>query len=43
MSARAAASSIAEIDQVVRTHNEMLHGLTELFRHERDFTSNASH
>ncbi|MFE8944381.1 sensor histidine kinase [Streptomyces sp. NPDC007856] len=43
LGARAAASSIAEIDQVARTHNEMLHSLTELLRHERDFTSNASH
>jgi signal transduction histidine kinase len=43
LSARAAPSSIAEIDQVARTHNEMLHSLTELLRHERDFTANASH
>ncbi|MGW3313808.1 sensor histidine kinase [Streptomyces sp. NPDC001073] len=43
LSARAAPSGIAEIDQVARTHNEMLHSLTELLRHERDFTANASH
>ncbi|MFD5517682.1 sensor histidine kinase [Streptomyces sp. NPDC127066] len=43
LSARAAPSSIAEIDQVARTHNEMLHNLTELLRHERDFAANASH
>ncbi|MFG2353201.1 histidine kinase dimerization/phospho-acceptor domain-containing protein [Streptomyces sp. NPDC048521] len=43
LGARAAPSSIAEIDQVARTHNEMLHSLTELLRHERDFTANASH
>ncbi|MER6011065.1 HAMP domain-containing sensor histidine kinase [Streptomyces bluensis] len=43
VSARAAPSSIAEIDQVARTHNEMLHSLTELLRHEKDFTANASH
>ncbi|MFD5659721.1 sensor histidine kinase [Streptomyces hirsutus] len=43
LSARAAPSSIAEIDQVARTHNEMLHSLTELLRHERDFAANASH
>ncbi|MFE9881813.1 histidine kinase dimerization/phospho-acceptor domain-containing protein [Streptomyces sp. NPDC005784] len=43
LNARAATSSIAEIDQVARTHNEMLHSLSELLRHERDFTANASH
>ncbi|NEC88076.1 HAMP domain-containing sensor histidine kinase [Streptomyces sp. SID12501] len=43
LSARAASSNVAEIDQVARTHNEMLHSLTELLRHERDFTANASH
>ncbi|MFI2206121.1 histidine kinase dimerization/phospho-acceptor domain-containing protein [Streptomyces sp. NPDC020192] len=43
LNARAAPSSIPEIDQVARTHNEMLHSLSELLRHERDFTSNASH
>ncbi|MEW2087039.1 HAMP domain-containing sensor histidine kinase [Streptomyces sp. NPDC005283] len=43
LNARAAPSSIAEIDQVARTHNEMLHSLSELLRHERDFTANASH
>lgn len=34
---------VAEIDQVARTHNEMLYSLSELLRHERDFTANASH
>ncbi|MFF8929575.1 histidine kinase dimerization/phospho-acceptor domain-containing protein [Streptomyces longwoodensis] len=43
LSARAAPSNVAEIDQVARTHNEMLHRLTELLRHERDFAANASH
>ncbi|MET7690490.1 HAMP domain-containing sensor histidine kinase [Streptomyces sp. NPDC005483] len=43
LNARAAPSSIAEIDQVARTHNEMLHSLFELLRHESDFTANASH
>ncbi|MDX3435760.1 HAMP domain-containing sensor histidine kinase [Streptomyces stelliscabiei] len=43
LNARAAPSSVAEIDQVARTHNEMLHSLSELLRHERDFTANASH
>ncbi|WP_316772648.1 HAMP domain-containing sensor histidine kinase [Streptomyces sasae] len=43
LTARAAPSSVAEIDQVSRTHNEMLHSLAELLRHERDFTANASH
>ncbi|WP_055523682.1 sensor histidine kinase [Streptomyces graminilatus] len=43
LSARATPSGIAEIDQVARTHNEMLSSLTELLRHERDFTANASH
>ncbi|MEU6194816.1 HAMP domain-containing sensor histidine kinase [Streptomyces sp. NPDC047061] len=43
LTARAAPSSVAEIDQVARTHNEMLHTLSELLRHERDFTANASH
>ncbi|ELP70135.1 HAMP domain-containing protein [Streptomyces turgidiscabies] len=43
LSARAGPSDVAEIDQVARTHNEMLHSLTELLRHERDFTANASH
>ncbi|MEU1519282.1 HAMP domain-containing sensor histidine kinase [Streptomyces sp. NPDC005811] len=43
LNARAAPSSIAEIDQVARTHNEMLHSLSEVLRHERDFTANASH
>ncbi|MFI5961252.1 histidine kinase dimerization/phospho-acceptor domain-containing protein [Streptomyces asoensis] len=43
LSARAAPSSVAEIDQVAQTHNEMLHMLTELLRHEMEFTANASH
>ncbi|MFF2502754.1 histidine kinase dimerization/phospho-acceptor domain-containing protein [Streptomyces sp. NPDC058067] len=43
LGARAAPSDIAEIDQVARAHNEMLQSLTELLRHERDFTANASH
>ncbi|MFE5034869.1 sensor histidine kinase [Streptomyces sp. NPDC056683] len=43
LTARAAPSDVAEIDQVARTHNEMLHSLSELLRHERDFTANASH
>ncbi|AGS67101.1 HAMP domain-containing sensor histidine kinase [Streptomyces collinus] len=43
LTARAVPSSIAEIDQVARTHNEMLHSLSELLRHEKDFASNASH
>lgn len=43
LTARAAPSSITEIDQVASTHNEMLHSLSELLRRERDFTSNASH
>ncbi|MFF1280779.1 histidine kinase dimerization/phospho-acceptor domain-containing protein [Streptomyces sp. NPDC058299] len=43
LGARAAPSSITEIDQVARTHNEMLHSLSELLRHERDFAGNASH
>ncbi|MEU7305949.1 HAMP domain-containing sensor histidine kinase [Streptomyces sp. NPDC007206] len=43
LTARAAPSSVAEIDQVARTHNEMLHSLSELLRRERDFAANASH
>ncbi|MET7909690.1 HAMP domain-containing sensor histidine kinase [Streptomyces avermitilis] len=43
LTARAAPSTIAEIDQVARTHNDMLHSLSELLRHERNFTANASH
>ncbi|MFJ9817704.1 ATP-binding protein [Streptomyces sp. NPDC101151] len=43
LAARAAPSTIAEIDQVARTHNDMLHSLSELLRHERDFAANASH
>ncbi|MEV6019960.1 MULTISPECIES: HAMP domain-containing sensor histidine kinase [unclassified Streptomyces] len=43
LSQRADGSSIPEIDQVARTHNEMLDSLSELLRHERDFTANASH
>jgi signal transduction histidine kinase len=43
LTARAAPSTIGEIDQVARTHNEMLDSLAELLCHERDFTANASH
>ncbi|MFD8214530.1 sensor histidine kinase [Streptomyces sp. NPDC059697] len=43
LNARATPSSIAEIDQVAHTHNEMLRSLSELLRRERDFTANASH
>ncbi|WP_189815993.1 sensor histidine kinase [Streptomyces olivaceoviridis] len=43
LNARAAPSNVAEIDQVARTHNAMLHHLAELLRHERDFATNASH
>ncbi|MEU1409079.1 HAMP domain-containing sensor histidine kinase [Streptomyces sp. NPDC005728] len=43
LASRAAPSTIAEIDQVARTHNDMLHNLSELLRHERNFTTNASH
>nr|WP_307841720.1 HAMP domain-containing sensor histidine kinase [Streptomyces endocoffeicus] len=43
LNARAAPSSIAEIDQVASTHNEMLRSLSELLRRERDFTATASH
>ncbi|MEU2624370.1 HAMP domain-containing sensor histidine kinase [Streptomyces sp. NPDC007157] len=43
LTARAAPSAMAEIDQVARTHNEMLQSLSELLRRERDFAANASH
>jgi signal transduction histidine kinase len=43
LTARARPSTVTEIDQVARTHNDMLHSLSELLRHERDFTANASH
>lgn len=43
LNVRAAPSNVAEIDQVARTHNEMLHSISELLRRERDFTANASH
>ncbi|WP_069627477.1 HAMP domain-containing protein [Streptomyces niveus] len=43
LTARAAGSRVAEIDQVTRTHNEMVQRLSELLRHERHFTANASH
>ncbi|WP_445529161.1 histidine kinase dimerization/phospho-acceptor domain-containing protein [Streptomyces cyslabdanicus] len=43
LSARAASSAVAEVDQVARTHNEMLDHLTELLRHARGFSANASH
>lgn len=42
LNARALPSSIAEIDQVARTHNEMLLSLPELLRRESGFTANAS-
>jgi signal transduction histidine kinase len=41
--ARAAPSAVAEIDQVARTHNEMVQRLAQLLQNERDFTANASH
>ncbi|MFD7223019.1 sensor histidine kinase [Streptomyces sp. NPDC059892] len=43
LTARAAGSRVAEIDQVARTHNEMVRRLSELLRRERHFTANASH
>ncbi|MEU6011986.1 HAMP domain-containing sensor histidine kinase [Streptomyces sp. NPDC047453] len=43
LTARAAPSAIAEVDQVARTHNDMLHSLSELLCHERNFSANASH
>lgn len=43
LTARAAGSRIAEIDQVSRTHNEMVERLAQLLQHERHFTANASH
>ncbi|MFF4795924.1 histidine kinase dimerization/phospho-acceptor domain-containing protein [Streptomyces sp. NPDC001276] len=43
LTARAAPSAIAEVDQVARTHNDMLHSLSQLLRHERNFSANASH
>ncbi|MGD6740598.1 ATP-binding protein [Streptomyces sp. BH106] len=43
LSARAEPSIIGEIDQVARTHNDMLAHLAELLRRERDFNTNASH
>ncbi|MCX5387520.1 HAMP domain-containing sensor histidine kinase [Streptomyces sp. NBC_00083] len=43
LTARARPSPIAEIDQVAHTHNDMLHSLTELLQHEKNFTANASH
>lgn len=43
LTARAAGSRITEIDQVSRTHNEMVERLAQLLEHERHFTANASH
>ena len=43
LSARAATSGIAEINQVARTHNAMVESLARLLQHERNFTANASH
>ncbi|MFD4973587.1 sensor histidine kinase [Streptomyces sp. NPDC058424] len=43
LTARAAPSPIAEIDQVARTHNAMVERLAQLLQRERDFTANASH
>ncbi|MFI7020983.1 histidine kinase dimerization/phospho-acceptor domain-containing protein [Streptomyces sp. NPDC050164] len=43
LTARARPSTVTEIDQVAHTHNNMLHSLSELLWHERDFTANASH
>ncbi|MET7642949.1 HAMP domain-containing sensor histidine kinase [Streptomyces sp. NPDC005426] len=43
LSARAASCAIPEIDQVATAHNLMVHQLTQLLQHERDFTANASH
>ncbi|MFK0220936.1 ATP-binding protein [Streptomyces vinaceus] len=43
LTARAARSTIAEIDEVARAHNTMVLRLAQLLEHERNFTSNASH
>ncbi|MGW6306093.1 HAMP domain-containing sensor histidine kinase [Streptomyces niveus] len=43
LTVRASGSRVAEIDQVARTHNEMVQRLSELLSHERHFTANASH
>ncbi|MGW4758260.1 sensor histidine kinase [Streptomyces chartreusis] len=43
LNARAEPSTISEIDQVARTHNDMLQHLSELLERERDFNANASH
>ncbi|MFK8905589.1 sensor histidine kinase [Streptomyces sp. YS-3] len=43
LTARARHSPITEIDQVARTHNDMLQSLSELLQHEKNFTANASH
>ncbi|MFF3559572.1 sensor histidine kinase [Streptomyces sp. NPDC002574] len=43
LTARAAPSGIAEIDQVAATHNDMVERLSGLLRHEREFATNASH
>ncbi|MFJ4848580.1 MULTISPECIES: sensor histidine kinase [unclassified Streptomyces] len=43
LTARAAPSGIAEIDQVGATHNDMVERLGGLLHHEREFATNASH
>lgn len=43
LTARAATSGIAEIDQVALTHNDMVQRLAQLLQRERDFSANASH
>lgn len=43
LTARAAPSGIAEIDQVAATHNDMVERLDGLLRHEREFATHASH
>ncbi|MFB7454536.1 histidine kinase dimerization/phospho-acceptor domain-containing protein [Streptomyces sp. NPDC056194] len=43
LTARAAGSSIKEIDEVARAHNSMVERLARLLERERRFTANASH
>ncbi|MBP0458560.1 sensor histidine kinase [Streptomyces montanisoli] len=43
LSARASPSAIAEIDQVARTHNDMVSSISRLLERERNFAANASH
>lgn len=43
LTARAAPSAVAEVDQVARTHNAMVERLAHLLQRERNFTANASH